>query len=438
MAEINGGRMVVNALEKEGVTHVFSISGGHIAPIYDALLESNIKLVTTRHEQAAAMMAGGWARTTGEPGVCIVTAGPGFTNAITGMADAHMACTPVVCIAGTVATDMNDRLDLQDLNQLDMMKPITNWARTVIKTARIPESIHEAFKQARGGSPGPVFLEVPADILGRKIEDSKVVPAEPIARPRPGLAPEELDKVVEMIRSSKKPILIAGSGVYYARGAEDLVRFAEKAKIPTFTTGLGKGCIRDDHPLGYGTSMALKPGAAIAALTQADLIFLLGTRISLFFLYGRVFNPAAKMIHLNIDPMELGRNRVPDLGLVADAGRAVSQLADAAEGEIDPAAFDEWRATLDQAHKSAMEFFRPQVETDEVPMHPLRLCKEVEDFLGPDDIMALDGGDTQIWMGMVRSNFKPGTTLESGLFGCLGVGIPFGIAAALANPDRNM
>ena len=438
MAKVHGGQLVVEALKKEGVSHIFSISGGHIAPIYDALIDSGIKLVTTRHEQAAVMMAGGWARSTGKTGVALVTAGPGFTNAITGIADSLLAGAPVVCFGGAVATDMSDRLDLQELNQMDVIKPITRWARQVADIRRIPEMVHTAFRQARGGAPGPVYMEVPADVLGTEIDDAVLPKVGPLDRPRPGLGPDETNKVMDMIRVASKPVLVVGSGVYYANGVTDLVRFVDKTGIPTFTTGLGKGCISDEHKYCYGPSLAIRPGAALTALVGSDLIILVGTRISLFFAHGKIFNPAAKMIHLNIDPNELGRNRIPDLGLVADAGQALRQLAEAATGAVKPESFAAWRAQLDEAHKKAMEFFKPQVENNSAPIQPLKLCKELDTALEPDDILALDGGDTQVWMGMVRRNLKPGKTLDSGLFGCLGVGIPFAISAALAHPDKRV
>ncbi len=438
MATVDGGNMIVNALEAEGVSHVFSISGGHIAPIYNALLDSEINLVTTRHEQAAAMMAGGWARCARRTGVCVVTAGPGFTNALTGVADAYMAGAPMVCISGSVPTDMSDRLDLQDLNQLDVIKPITKWARRVITPSRVKEAVHEAFKRARSGPPGPVYLEAPADILETAIEESQVVKSAPLPRPTPGIAPGEAGQVMDMLAASKKPVVVAGSGVWYSNAEPQLERFAETVGAPVFTTSGGKGSMPDDHPLCYGPGLAIRPGAAMAALVGADLIFLVGTRISLFFAHGKIFNPAARLIHLTIDPGELGRNRVPELGLVADAGRALGQLAAAAEGKIKPENYKEWHEELKKAEKSSLEFFQSQLEDKELPMHPLRLCRELDESLAEDDILALDGGDTQIWMNMLRRNRAPGATLESGLFGCLGVGIPFALAAAMAYPDKHI
>lgn len=438
MTKVHGGQMVIRALHEEGVSRVFGICGGHIAPIYDAMIDSDISLVSTRHEQAAVMMAEGVGRLTGRPGVALVTAGPGFTNALTGIADAKLANAPLVVISGSVATNMEDRLDLQDLNQFDVVKPLVKWARRVIDPARIPEAMHEAFKQAGMGSPGPVYLEIPADILGTRVDETHVKWGRRMISAKPAADPDSVREVIELVRKSQRPVLIAGSGVWYSRAFEPLKRFAEASGIPTMTTSLGKGCLPDNHPLCCGPSLAIRPGAAMAALTQTDLLILVGTRISLFFLYGKIFNPSAKLVMINIDPAEMGRNRPADVPIVADAGKALTQLADSASGSLKPESFAPWRETLKKAHDSAMAFFAPQLANSNVPIHPLRLCKELDDFLNEDDILALDGGDTQIWMNMVRSNKQPGKTLESGLFGCLGVGLPFAIAAKLTYPDKRV
>lgn len=437
MGKIHGGQMTIKALQEEGVSHIFGICGGHIAPIYDAMIDSDVALVSTRHEQAAVMMAEAVGRLTTRAGVALVTAGPGFTNAITGIADAKMACVPLVVIAGSVATNMEDRLDLQDLNQIDVVKPLVKWAKRVIDPSRIPEAIHEAFKQASTGSPGPVYLEIPADILGTPVEEQKISWGKKVTPINPSADTKAVEEVVKLLRISKKPILIAGSGVWFAHGEEELKNFAEKTCVPIFTTSMGKGTLPDDHPMCFGPSLVIRPGSAMTALTQADLIILVGTRISLFFAHGQIFNKSAKMVMVNIDPTEMGRNREIDIPIVADAKKALAQLAETATG-IDPEMFAQWRAQLKKAHEDAMAFFKPQLENDNVPIHPLRLCWELEKFLKEDDILVLDGGDTQVWMNMVHKNSRAGGTLESGLFGCLGVGIPFSISAKTMHPDKRV
>jgi acetolactate synthase-1/2/3 large subunit len=438
MARIDGGKMVVRALEREGVRQIFSISGGHIAPIYDALIDSDISLEHVRHEQAAVMMADAWGRLTDTPGVALVTAGPGFTNTITGIANARLANAPVVLISGAVATDMVGRLDLQELPQIEVITPLVKWAERVTDTGRITESVHEAFHHARTGNPGPVYLEIPANVLGGSMEEGRIETSGPRPRLKPAGAPEQIERAVELLAGASKPVVIGGTGVWYARAMEDLVSFIEQSGIPAFTTSFGKGTIPDDHPFCFGPAFGVRPGATIAALIQADVLMLIGTRISLFFAHGKIFNPNARIIQATIDPEEIGRNRRIELGIVGDAGEVLKQMKVAAKGKLKPENYKDWRDQLEGSHKLAMAVFRKQMESDQVPIHPVRLCRDLDQFLGDDDILAVDGGDTSVWMGMTRNFRRAGCTLESGLFGCLGVGIPYGVAAKMAFPARKV
>jgi len=438
MADLTGGKIVVQALEREGVEMVFAICGGHIASIYDALIDSKVKLVSTRHEQAAVFMAEASARLTRKPGVAVVTAGPGFTNALTAIANAKLAGIPLVVIAGCVATDMVGRLDLQELDQLKVVEPLTKWARREEDTARIGETLHQAFYQARSGAPGPVYLEIPADVLGATVKDSAVALARPVALSRPAGDPDKVAEAVRLLAEAQRPVLIAGSGVWFAGGVDALQKFAEASGVPVFTSSLGKGCLSDDHALCFGPSLPLRPGAALSALTRADLVLLVGTRISLFLAYGRIFSPAAKLIAVNLDPGEISRNRPADVGIIGDAGRVLEQLAQAGREFISPERFSAWREDLTKADAMGKKAFRSQAESKAVPIHPARLAHEIDQFLGPEDILALDGGDAQIWMGMVRRFNAPGHALESGLFGCLGVGLPYAVAAKLTFPNKRV
>jgi len=438
MAELTGGQLVVRSLLREGVEFVFGICGGHIASIYDALKDSDIRLVSTRHEQAAVMMAEAGARLLRRPGLALVTAGPGFTNALTAVANAKLAGVPLVVIAGCVATDMVGRLDLQELDQLKVIEPLTKWSRREENPARIEEALHEAFAQARSGAPGPVYLEFPADTLGSKVKEGASYPARPAALSRPAGDPERVAEAVKLLAAAERPVLIAGSGVWFGDGMAALQKFAELSGIQVFTSSLGKGCLSDDHALCFGPSLPLRPGAAVPALTKADVVLLVGTRVSLFLVYGRMFAPGAKLIAVNLDQAEIGRNRPVEVGIVGDAGRVLEQLAEAGAGALKPSAFAAWREELKKAEAASKQAFRAQAESEAVPIHPARLAHEVDQFLGPDDILALDGGDAQIWMGMARRFSRPGRTLESGLFGCLGVGLPFAVGAQLVYPNKRV
>ncbi len=438
MGKIHGGQMVVKALTEERVAHVFHIGGGHISHITDALMDSDISLYDNRHEQASVMMADAQARLTGLPGVALVTAGPGFTNAITGVANAQLAGVPMVVLSGVVPTNMVGRLDLQEMDQHSVIKPMVKWSRRVENPERIPAVIHEAMTRARSGRPGPVYVEIPTDILGAQV-DEQYISWGKVTEPSPPAAdPAAAKEVAQAVLAAEKPIIVAGSGVWMAKAMEQLKRFVETSGVPCFTASMGKGCLPDSHPLCYGPSLAIRPGAALFGLSQSDLVILCGTRVSLFYAHGKLFNAGAKIVHINIDPEEVDRNRPADVALVGDAGRALTQLADLLEGKADPQKYAPWREALDGAAAASLASFAAQSGSDQTPIHPARLMKEIDEFLQPEDTLALDGGDTSIWMNMVRTNHRPGGSIESGLFGCLGVGLPYAAAAKMLEPERRV
>jgi len=438
MVKITGGQMVVRALQKENVSHIFGIGGGHLAPIYDAVIDSDFTLHDTRHEQAAVMMADAWARASGQPGLALVTAGPGFTNAVTGIANARMANVPLVVISGAVATDMVGRLDLQEIPQIEAITPLVKWSRRVTAASSIPEAVAEAFYQARSGNPGPVYLEIPADVLGSMEDESGLKFNGPRLGIKSGAEPGAIRSALDLLSRSKKPVLVAGSGVWFSRAMDKLQSFVERAGVPVLTMAMGKGAVSDQHPLCFGPGLAFRPGAALTALTQSDLVFLLGTRINLFLAFGRLFSPEAKIIHACIDPGEIHRNRKADVAMVGDADKILSQLLEALPAGINPRNFQPWVAQLQKAAADSNANARPQIESDQVPIHPLRLCHELDQFLAEEDFLCIDGGDTSVWMNMVRTNTRPGHTLESGLFGCLGVGLPYAVAVQLLNPGSRV
>jgi len=438
MGKIHGGQMVVKALQKEGASHIFSISGGHLAPIYDACIDSDLCLEHTRHEQAAVMMADAWARITGQPGVAIVTAGPGFTNSLTSVANARMANVPVVIIGGAVPTDMVGRLDLQEIPQMEVITPLVKWARRVENPSRILESVHEAFHHARSGNPGPVYLEIPADIMGTEVDESAVINNGPRPLLKAGGDPSAIKQTVELLAGAAKPIIIAGSGAWFARAGESLTALVEQSGIPVFTTAMGKGVIPDTHPLCFGPGFGIRPGAALPALLQSDVVVLLGTRISLFFAHGNIFHANAKIIMATIDADEVGRNRKAEIAIIGDAGVIAGQLAEAGRGKLKPEKYRGWVEELKKAREAGLNNFKSQLESDQVPIHPVRLCHELDKFLNEDDYLAVDGGDTSVWMNMVRTYRKPMHTLESGLFGCLGVGLPYAVSLQLAHPGSRV
>ncbi len=443
MEKIIGGQLVAEALIERGVEYVFSLSGGHITPIYQFLEKSNVTIFDTRHEQAAVFMAEAWARMTRKPGVAMVTAGPGFTNALSGIASARLSNAPVILIAGCVGLDTAEKLDLQDMNQLPVISPMVKRAFVCHIPERIPEFIDMAFRAAMSGRPGPVYLELPCDVLNAAIEDPakvKKIRTEVVSRP---VDRENVRKVVKLLQGAKNPVLIAGSGAWYADAGEDLVALVDKTGIPAFTLGAGRGTIPDTHPLCFESSLAIRPGAAMMSLMSADLVLFLGGRLGLFYIYGEIFRPNAKFIQVDIAADEIGRNRSVDLGIVSDLKAFLNELNVALDDSGIAATlrerFQPWVEDVRKYDRDGKEAYTPMWESGQTPIHPMRLMREIDSFMDQqDDIVVADGGDTATWMGMTRIIRKGGTYLDYGIYGCLAVGIPFAMAAKLKNPDKRV
>lgn len=442
MEMISGGQLAAEALVQKEVDYLFTLSGGHITPIYQYLENSPVKLFDTRHEQAAVFMAEAWARMSRKPGVAMVTAGPGFTNALSAVANARFANTPLVLISGCVGIDCNEKLDLQDMRQLPVIEPMVKKALVCHKTERIPEFVDFAFRTAASGRPGPVYLELPVDVLNAAAGFETIKKPHTVIESHPvDLA--KVEQILSMIESAAKPIIIAGSGTWYAGGGEQLVEFVEKTGIPVFTSALGRGTIADTHPLCFESSLAIRPGAALVANTGADLVLLLGTRMSLYYLFGDIFNPQAKIIQVDIEPEEIGRNRSVDLAVVSDVKQLLQEgiriIGQKKKGGSLRKQFAQWVTALEQADQEGKAQARSDWQSASIPIHPLRLAHEINEFMNrEDDIVVADGGDTQIWMGITRTVRSSGCYLDAGLYGCLGVGIPYANAAKLRYADRRV
>ncbi len=443
MGKTIGGKLAADALIERGVNRIFSISGGHITPIYQFLENSSVKIFATRHEQAAVFMAEAMARMTRKPAVAMVTAGPGFTNALTGIASARLSNAPVVLIAGCVGLESAEKLDLQDMTQLPVISPMVKKAMVCHNAERIPEFIDMAFRYAMNGRPGPVYLELPCDILNAEADMTKVKAYHHTSLASRAVDTESAEKIVELMMQSKKPIVIAGSGAWYSDAGKELTELAEKSGAPVFTLGGGRGTIPDTHPLCFESSLAIRPGASLVANTQADLVLFLGSRISLFYIFGEIFNKEAKFIQVDIEAEEIGRNRSVDLGVVSDIKAMLAALVDIIErkklGPAMQSRFKEWVGTVQSADADGKAQAKPLWESPAVPIHPLRLAQEINNFMDrEDDIVVADGGDTATWMGMTRTVRKAGHYLDYGLYGCLAVGLPYANAAKLLYPDKRV
>jgi acetolactate synthase-1/2/3 large subunit len=436
MATVDGGRLMVDALKREGVEYIFSLSGGHINSIYQACLDSGIQVIDTRHEQAAAHMAEAWGRLTGKPGVCVVTAGPGFTDAVTGVANACQASSPMLVISGRSGVSETETLALQELEQIDIIRPLVKWGRVVYQTHRLGEFTAMAFRHGMTGRPGPVFLEIPVDVMNQQVEESQVVRAEGYRpRYRPGGSEEGIAQALELLRQAERPAIIAGSGAHFADAAEELEAFGRLVDVPVFTSNMGQGLLAKDDPHWFGSPMV-----GLGTLSTCDVVLLLGGRLGLFMGQGRppFIAADAKLIQVDVEGSEIGRNRKVDVGITGDVKEILKQMIEQVCAK--PFSHGAWLAsTSEQAREGRRQLLASAPGFDkEEPIHPARLMHEIREFLEDDAVVVADGGDTQVWTMLGMNVSRPGQFLSSGPFGCLGVGIPFALAAKLRYPQRQV
>ena len=433
MATTSGSAITARALKNEGVDTVFFLTGGPITPIVVACHEEGIKCVDVRHEQAASMMAHAYTRVTGKPGICITASGPGTTNAVTGIANAFVDCCPVITLGGASPSVQFGRAGFQEIDQLAIMRPVNKWADRVIETKRIPEIISTAFRQATTGKPGPAYVDLPADIIDGQVEEGDVVyPVRSRTTARPTGDPALIREAADILAKAERPIVIAGTGVFWSQAGEEFQEFVEKTNIPFYTMPQTRGVVPDDHAMSFLGSRSL-------AFREADAILVMGTRFNYMLAFGQAprLNADAKVIQVDIDPMEIGHNRPVDVGIIGDAKMVFQQLTEAI-GDRRKAQSEAWIGQLraqDAANKERQEV---QMESDDTPIHPLRLCKEVRDFLDRDAILVVDGQEILNFGRQSIPSYFPGSRLNSGPFGNIGTGVPFGIGAKVAKPDKQV
>lgn len=438
-----GGHVAAQALIDHEVDTIFTLCGGHLNPIYVNLEDSNIRYFDTRHEQAAVWGAEAYGRLTRKPGVALVTAGPGFTNALTPIASAWMASTPLVLISGCVGVNMIEKLDLQDMRQAPVIEPMVKKAFICHKPNRVGEFIDMAFREATSGRPGPVYLELPVDVIGAAIGENEDVRMPNTTVSNRAVNLEKAAELADMIQQAEKPIIVAGSGAWYSDAGNELAEFAEKTGVPIFTQTNGRGVVPDSHPYCFGGISGIRPGAGLFAGFSTDLVIILGTRLNLFTLFGEVFNPAAKMVQVDIEPEEIGRNRNIDLPVMSDIKPFVAELTKIVEskgiaGEL-KSKFTAWIDELKVEEEKGRAQGREQWESENTPIHPMRLAREVDNFMDrEDDIVVTDGGDTTTWIGMTRTFRHAGHYLDYGIFGCLGGGIPYANTAKFLYPEKRV
>jgi acetolactate synthase-1/2/3 large subunit len=428
-----GGHLVARALARNGVRCVFTLCGGHIAPIYDGCLREGIDIVDTRHEQAAAHAADAWARLSRGPGVAIVTAGPGVTDAVTGVANAMLAQSPLVVLGGAAELRLAGRGALQEMEQLPLMRPITKWAATATDPRRLPELVYTALRQATSGVRGPVFLELPFDVLTAQVDEEQLPPLAPLLPPAGVPAdPQRVAEAAQLIARSHKPVLFVGSQIWWDDAAEVLRELVNRIGLPTVMNGMGRGALPASNP--HALNLARKH-----AFRETDCLVVVGTPLDFRVGYGTGINAAAKVIQIDRDPAQLGRNRSVDVGLVGDARAVLAQLESACVAHgARPERFEPWCETLLAAEDKAHAELQPWERDDSRPINHYRLARAIADAIDEDTVVVHDGGDCVALAARVLAPERPGHWLDPGPLGCLGVGAPFALAAKKLYPDKKV
>ena len=445
MTMMTGGEVLTRCLVQENVKYLFGVPGDQLYPLLDSILSTDgIDFVTFRHEQAAAHAADAWFRTTGKPGVCLGTVGPGAADLVPGVYVAFADSIPMIVLcAQNQSWRINpDHGSTQGLDQLSLFKPITKWGATVSHWQRIPHLVHWAFREALSGRPGPVFLDVPSDVLYMKCEEDTledgIVASEKYRMTHPPVGnPTLIEDAAKMLLNAKFPLLHAGSGVLAGEASEELVALAEHLQAPVTTSVAGRGAIPEDHPL----SLTPASFGAIGAQCQSDLVLLVGGRLGDLDFWGREPGWAEcaeqQLIQVDIAPQMIAQNRVVDLAIVGDAKNTLSEILKIVKKSTKAKPRPEM-ADCQEAQKNWLEDFVTQGQSNQVPIHPLRMVKEIRDFFPRDAISVVDGGNIAVWAIYLNKIFEPRTCLQPSDSGHLGVGTGYAIGAKLANPDKDV
>ncbi|MFQ6080299.1 MAG: thiamine pyrophosphate-binding protein [Candidatus Bathyarchaeia archaeon] len=443
---MKGGEVLVKTLRKYGVKHVFGLPGGHTLPIYEAIydMQPEMRHILVRDEKCGALMADGYARVAYKVGVCDATVGPGATNLVSGIAEAHYSSIPVVAITGNVHSAWVGKGALQECDHLSLFRPITKWSVRIDRASRVPEFVREAFRRATTEKPGPVHLDLPVDVLtgetDAKIYAESQCAVYPAYRVKPD--PVKIVRAAELMIEMERPVIVAGGGVIISQAWSEVMELAETLSIPVATTITGKGAIPEDHPLSIGVVGGIGRASAVKVVEQADVVLLIGCKT------GQIATANwslpkrdSKIIHIDIDPKVIGKNFPVDVRIVGDAKATIKDLIDALKKLIRKKPMEEmpWISMVRKAVKEWRNAVAPLLSSDDIPIKPQRVMKELRNVLPKDAILVCDASLSTAWGSVYFDVLAPGRTFIAprGLAG-IGSGFPMALGAKLAAPSKKV
>ena len=430
---MRGGEAIIESLKKMGVETIFGYPGGQTIPFYDMLYDADINHILVRHEQAAAHAADGFARASGKVGVCLATSGPGATNLVTGIATSFMDSSPIVAITGQVPTHLIGNDAFQEADIIGITMPIVKHSYQPKNPNLIPSIIKTSFDIAISGRPGPVLIDVPKEVQeGELTEFNDDLIQTPGYNPTLKGNPRQIKKACELIKQAKRPLILAGAGVILANATEELNEFAHLINAPVMTSLLGKGAIDEYDELALGMLGMHGRKVSNDSINECDLLIAIGVRFS-DRTTGRLdsFVPDSKVIHIDIDPAEIGKNVDVDLPIVGDAKNILNSLNDLFKGYKVTNDVNSWTDKIKQRKVDLL----PRVTYDDVPLKPQAVIKEISEVLTADSILTTDVGQNQMWAAHFYNTQKPRKFISSGGLGTMGFGFPSAIGAKVACPE---
>ncbi|PKL67043.1 MAG: acetolactate synthase, large subunit, biosynthetic type [Methanobacteriales archaeon HGW-Methanobacteriales-1] len=434
---MKGGQALIKSLIDQGADTVFGYPGGQLLPLYDMIYDSDLKHILVRHEQCAAHAADGYARASGKVGVCIATSGPGATNLVTGIATAYMDSSPVLSIAGQVPTHLIGNDAFQEVDMIGITMPITKHNFQVTDANEIPAIVNSSFEIALSGRPGPIVIDLPKDIQEQELEEYRNelldIPGYKPTKKGHGL---QIKRAAQTIIKSKKPVILAGGGVISAGASSELKKLSEIINAPVTTSLLGKSSFPEDHPASMG--MLGMHGRKVANLSvdESDCLIAVGCRFS-DRTTGKIdeFAPNATVIHIDVDPAEIGKNVEVDVPIVGDAKVVLQSLIKMLEKDTHGLDTLKWMEHVKEFNESCIP--RISFENDH-PLKPQQVMKELAQALDEDTIMTTDVGQNQMWMAHFYNTTKPRTFISSGGLGTMGFGFPAAMGAKVAMPENDV